>query len=42
MMIKIDVARVRRRGKASTLMVTEKSGNEADKEFLFFISGTME
>jgi hypothetical protein len=42
MMIKIDVARVRRRGKASTLVVSGKLGNEVDKELLSFISRKME
>jgi len=41
-MIKIDVARVRRCGKASTLVVSEKLGNEVDKELLSFISRKME
>ena len=41
MMIKIDVARVRRRGKASTLVVSGKLGNEVDKELLSFISRKM-
>jgi hypothetical protein len=41
-MIKIDVVRVRRCGKASTFVVSGKSGNEVNKEFLSFISGKME
>jgi len=41
-MIKIDVARVRRRGKASTLVVSGKLGNEVDNELLSFISRKME